>query len=219
MKKVIAFDLDGTLVDTERVAMETLEEYCRELQIVLSEEDHLFIVGRKWSLGVEYLVDKYSIPKTAIELETEAIARYRQKLANDLPSIKGAAEFVRSLYGKYRLFCVSGSHRSDIEFALRKSGIFDCFEGIVGCEDYRESKPSPEAYLTALKRFGLSAEEVLVFEDSKAGVESALAAELPVIRIENDLSLEVVSPFIKKRIPHYENLSPDSIAELFLFSK
>lgn len=209
--KAVFFDLDGTLVDTERVAMETLVDYCTELKIKLSEEDERFIVGRKWSLGIEYLVQKYQLPLSAVEIEFEAISRYRQKLLKHLPPIKGAAAFVKSLVGRYRLICVSGSHREDIKFALKTSGILDCFEGIVGCEDYQESKPSPESYLTALKRYQLEADEVIVFEDSKAGVGAALAAGLRVIRVENDLSPEIAHDSIVSRIRHYDGFSLESI--------
>lgn len=203
---VVFFDLDGTLVDTERVAVETLEAYFREKGMPIRPADRDAIIGRKWSWGVEYLLQRYPAPPgaNAAIVEAEVLQRYRQRLRAELPPMLGAKEFVESLAGRCRLICVSGSHRSDIQFALEASGVWHHFERIVGCEDYDQSKPSPEAYLTALAQAGVAADQAIVFEDSEAGVRSALMAGLKVIRVGKH-AVPIHAPSLVGEIEHYRD--------------
>jgi HAD superfamily hydrolase (TIGR01509 family) len=53
-------------------------------------------------------------------------------------------------------------------------------------EDYELAKPHPEAYLTGLKRFGATKEETLVVEDSFRGLNSAVAAGIECVVVDND---------------------------------
>jgi beta-phosphoglucomutase-like phosphatase (HAD superfamily) len=62
-------------------------------------------------------------------------------------------------------------------------GILDCFQFFLGAEDYARSKPSPEGYQAAFVRLGVQPHEVLIFEDSEAGITSALAAGARVIAV------------------------------------
>ncbi len=50
------------------------------------------------------------------------------------------------------------------------------FQFILTCDDVREGKPNPEIYLRAAQRFGLSAEQMLVLEDSQNGCRAAVAS-------------------------------------------
>lgn len=202
LKEAIFFDLDGTLVDTEKVALDTLREYLVDLNVVLDAADVEFITGRKWDLGVRYLVDRYSLLNSADQIESEVLAAYRSRLRKNLPVIQGAIDFVTRAAKRCRVFCVSGSKRADIEFALKQSEVFPLFESIVGCEDYFSSKPAPDAYLTALLQAKVKPENVLVFEDSPAGVTAALAAGLSVVQISHR-RLESASPLLLHCAPNY----------------
>ena len=212
--QAVFFDLDGTIVDTERVAVETIAEYFAAAGAPISAEDMDFIVGKKWEYGAEYLLARYPLSKTAREAEEEIIDQYRLKLRTRIENIAGAPEFVRSLHGDYRLACVSGSHLKDIRFALERFKILDCFESLVGCEDYKASKPSPEAYLTALARFNLTPGDVVVFEDSHAGLSAAVGAGLRVIQVGTELRIPR-QPLLIKQIRDYHD---SELKKMFAFS-
>ena len=181
--EAIFFDLDGTLVETEGVAVETLDNYFRKAGIKLTADDVSYIVGRKWDLGIRYVLDRYPFSKSAVEVEEEVLIHYRTRLESVLSPVPGAESFVERSAERFRLYCVSGSHRKDIEFALDRLSIATYFSAIVGCEDYPESKPSPQSYLKALEVAGLNADKVLVFEDSEAGLGASLAAGIDTIQI------------------------------------
>jgi len=81
------------------------------------------------------------------------------------------------------------SHR-DIEMGLEKLGMTETFEIIIGKVDVSQGKPHPEVYLKAMARLGLPRENCIVFEDSMAGIQSALAAGIPVAGIASGHSKE-----------------------------
>ena len=90
---------------------------------------------------------------------------------------------MRSLVGHFQLALVPGSSRHEIHWAMDKIGIRDCFEVILGAEDYPLSKPAPDGYLKAMRLFKADAASTMVFEDSEAGIASARAAGLFVVAI------------------------------------
>ena len=71
----------------------------------------------------------------------------------------------------------------NIELGLQKLELENTFEHIIGKVDVNHGKPHPEVYLKALELLGLPAEKCIVFEDSRAGVQSALSAGIKVVGI------------------------------------
>ena len=59
----------------------------------------------------------------------------------------------------------------------------DKFETIVGAEDYKNSKPAPDAYLLAATRLGVAPKDCLVFEDTDMGIQAATAAGMASVKI------------------------------------
>jgi HAD superfamily hydrolase (TIGR01509 family) len=76
---------------------------------------------------------------------------------------------------------VTSSERVDVEQVLREAGLLTRFAEIVCGEDVEQPKPAPNGYQQAVKALG--AECALAVEDSDAGVQSAIAAGLEVVRV------------------------------------
>jgi beta-phosphoglucomutase-like phosphatase (HAD superfamily) len=185
MFKSVIFDLDGTLVDTEPAAAKAVDRCFARWQIKLDASDAGYVTGRTWDSAFEYLFKKYSLPLPLPPAEAgrAILDEYRESLKTDFTVVKGSVEAVKNLRPHCTLGLVSGSHREDIFFILNKLGIDEYFDIILGAEDYPQSKPAPDGYLAALKVLGVPAKNTLVFEDSRAGVQSALAAGTWVVAI------------------------------------
>lgn len=181
--KAIFFDLDGTLVDTEPAAAKIIVETFQEWGLTVNPDDARFITGRTWANAFEYFHQNYKIPLPRAEAEALLMKRYRDSLLREVVEVPGAREAVRSLAAEYPLALISGSSRQDIETALAALQIRHHFEFILGCEDYPRSKPDPISYQTALKKMNLEPHDVLVFEDSTAGIASGRAAGLYVVAV------------------------------------
>jgi len=196
--KVLLFDLDGTLVDTEKLAMKVIAEYCVEKKL-FSQEAPLkniseLIVGRTWKSAIRDFLDLYSISLDPEQLEADLKAKYRQQLNAGVEWIPGITEKLSQFRSKaFFMGIVTGSSRDEVDIILKAHGAHSWFDQIWSAENYAEGKPSPIPFLTAFDEirnqakassgYEVHAHDVLVFEDSVAGMESSSRAGFPFIQV------------------------------------
>ena len=179
----IFFDLDGTLIDTEPSAIEAIKSCFRDWNIPLHREDLAHMMGRTWESGFAHLFPKYAPPFPIAEAKTRILERYRSLVRSDLLYIPGAVQAVLDLSKHFPLALVSGSKRADILWSLETMKIKDCFQLILGAEDYPQSKPAPDGYQKALQILGAQPKTTLIFEDSYVGLCSARTVGAWVVAI------------------------------------
>ena len=180
------FDLDGTLVDSER---ETAEAMARALArhhgIVIEQYDRDFIIGRSWLAIYDSLTQRYpqltwsraeTITRTA-EMRDEVIAELGITV---LPGARRVLEWTRDA-GKRGL--VTGSSRQEVQQVLPHLGDHAAFDVIVAAEDVTRSKPAPDGYQAALAALGLEPGQTIVVEDSEAGITAGRAAGCVVLAV------------------------------------
>ena len=179
----ILFDLDGTLIDSEASAAQTVQTCFLKWGIQIDSADPSYVTGRTWESAFQFLFQKYSLPIPESQAKKEIMQTYRENLETGLIEVPGGRKAVEALAQHYSLALVSGSSRNDILWALKKMKIDHFFQVILGAEDYSRSKPDPEGYKKALTLLQKDASSGLVFEDSTAGIASARAAGLCVAAI------------------------------------
>jgi HAD superfamily hydrolase (TIGR01509 family) len=183
--RAVLLDLDGTLVDSEGLAAQILENYLREHRLVRGRERELSfsVVGRTWRKGVEEAVARgvsFGVPLDLVE--RELILRYRDSLERTgVPEVAGAARAVQALSKRFSVAVVSGSQRAEIELNLKRLGVLDEVRFFLGAEDVPNGKPEPDPFLEACRRLSIPPESCVVFEDSRAGILSALSARIGLV--------------------------------------
>ncbi len=212
--KTILFDLDGTLIDTEPAAAEAVDRCFSTWGIQIEAADATFVTGRTWQSAFDHLFAKYRLPVAADQAAQTVLTAYRDSLARHLPIVPGGAEAVRALAAEYHLGLVSGSHCSEIFFALDKLGIRSHFDVVYGAEDYPRSKPAPDGYLKALGTLGHDAAECLIFEDSSAGIQSALDAGAWVVAITATNHFAQNLALAHHKIPDLRGVTPDWVRQI-----
>jgi HAD superfamily hydrolase (TIGR01509 family) len=213
----VLFDLDGTLVDTERQAAEAVVEAYKAWGIRVSADDAGAVAGRKWETAFELLSARYPAPvepKKAIE---DMKTRYRRILrSRGFDAVPGGAEAVRSLAKDFALGLVSGSDRQDVLDALDFLKIRAHFQVILGAEDYPFSKPHPAGFLKAMVMLGQDPTGGLVFEDSEAGIESAHAAGMTVVAVTSTNHFSHNLGNVAAQVPDLRGVNPAWVRSLKL---
>jgi len=179
------FDLDGTLVDSERQSGEAMARALLAGQgIAIEQADRDFVVGRSWMAIYVRLAERY--PQLAWSRE-ELIARtamMREEVfaEHGVPVLPGARELVARTRHQPRAV-VTGSSRVEVTQVLPLISEHAVFDVIVASEDVARSKPSPDGYLSAIQQLGVLAHECLVLEDSVAGIAAGRAAGCLVVAV------------------------------------
>jgi HAD superfamily hydrolase (TIGR01509 family) len=179
--RAVAWDIDGTLIDSEPLHQRSLIESGAEFGVDLSDlPDEAF---RGVHMRDIWKALKPRFPK-AVDRKTwiAAIERFYVARAPSLSPIPGALETVRWLAERgVAQACVSNSGRKIVDANLDALQIRPAISFSISLEDVSAGKPDPEPYREAARRFALPADAVVAVEDSGAGARSARAAGLYVV--------------------------------------
>jgi len=180
----ILFDLDGTLVDSERENVESVVRAARRWGAELSAEERAFVIGHSWNEIHALIAGNHGLDVTMPVLIAAAVDEKRGLLAADgYRALPGAVAAVRRLGRRSKLAVVSGASRGEVVDALASLGVTDAFALVLGAEDYRRGKPAPDGYALALERLGAAPARSLAIEDATPGIRSARAAGARVVAV------------------------------------
>jgi HAD superfamily hydrolase (TIGR01509 family) len=129
--------------------------------------------------------------RDGLKMPVESVADRREYLYYCLlPQLKAVPEVLEHIdaqHGRIPFAVVSGSGRQSVIKSLSTLELLDKFDVIVGAEDYKRSKPAPDAFLLAAEKLGVQPTNCLVFEDTELGIQSATAAGIPSVRVPSPL--------------------------------
>lgn len=176
--EAILFDNDGVLVDTERLYLQATREVLAGAGVALTEADYVELFLRT-ARGAWHLIDRQLDEAARAALRAARDRRYEELIAaSDDVLIAGASRCVALLSRHYRLAIVTSSDPAPFALAHARTALLPHFELVLTREHYRNSKPDPEPYLTAVQRLGVAPQRCLVIEDSERGLRAAKAAGL-----------------------------------------
>ncbi|MBT9311712.1 HAD family hydrolase [Leptothoe kymatousa] len=179
--KLIIFDCDGVLVDSERLANQVFASILqRECGLSFSQDDMFdTFVGHSSTQCMEIIADILG-KEPPNNLETLYKTEITAALAQDVVAVRGIEKALAEISAP---FCVasSGSHEK-MRITLGKTNLLSTFAGnIFSTSDVRRGKPSPDIYLHAAANMGnVPPKQCLVIEDSPLGVQGAVAAGMTV---------------------------------------
>jgi beta-phosphoglucomutase len=184
----VIFDFNGTLSDDEPILYRIFAELFAEHGRPLSEREYYDELA---GYSDEEIVRRW-LGRDHPDLDAvvaERVARYRTAVGDGSTIGPEARAAVRYAAGRVPVAIVSGAARAEIEPVVDAAGIAGFLYGIVSSDDVVEGKPHPEGYLRALELLDddLRPEQVLVFEDTEAGVASAKAAGMRCVGVTRTL--------------------------------
>ncbi len=215
MIRAMIFDLDGTLVQTERLkaqsyaraAVELCPHDIHESDVIEAFKD---VVGLSRREVATALVERFDLTQKArkrmfefgVDTPWQAFVQvrlqiYAQMLANpDVIRKNQWPHNIALLQEAQRANCKVGlatmSYCPQVQRVLEILELTRAFEFVASRDDVENGKPDPEIYLLVAKELGVSPAECLVIEDSPTGVKAALNAGMSVVAVS--------TPFTQKRL-------------------
>lgn len=202
------FDLDGVLVDSERIYTKIWEA-----------------IERQWPTGIENFA--YKIKGTTLEdiLERNFPEEVREDVTKELIRLEGmmiygpmpgAIEFLDALRAKgIPIALVTSSNGLKMDHLWHDMPDFkDKFDVIITGDEVKCSKPDPEGYLAAARALGVDPRRCAVFEDSLQGVKAGKAAGALVIGVAGTLKASDIQPYSDIVVNAVANVYPDKLEEV-----
>jgi pseudouridine-5'-monophosphatase len=176
--RAVLFDMDGILLDTERIYTEVTQEYVGQWGKTFDWSIKANMVGRPAIDAATYLVEALDLPVAPEDYLRDRESHLLERMADAQP-MPGAEELVRALRSAGVPITVATS--SNRTFFARKTAHnpwFSLFNAIITGDDERigRGKPAPDIFLLAADAVGIPAGDCLVVEDSPAGIAAGNAA-------------------------------------------
>lgn len=177
----VIFDMDGTLLDTQRIFIPAWD-YAGDLQGIKNLGRYIATVCGMNDVGwSNFLIDRHS----NIDME-KFVSDVNYYVAQNLVVrfMPGGEKLLKLLKKNgVKIALASGTNSKKIKSHLKKVGATEYVDVIVGGEEVQNGKPAPDVFLLAAKRLGADPKDCYVLEDSQNGVRSGYAAGMKCIGI------------------------------------
>ena len=180
MFDAILFDLDGTLIDTESLALAAGMAAFTALGHPVDEAFMHSLVGVDLPSAGRRIAAAHPALDTAA-LNSLWQQGFQAAMANGLPLKPGVEMLLAARL--LPMAIVTSSGRAEAHHKLNLTGIAGAFAHVITVDDVQAAKPAPDPYLLAAARLGVQPSRGLVFEDSETGAESAFRAGCTVVQI------------------------------------
>lgn len=181
----IIFDMDGLLVDSEKVYYQANQLAAQKMGFEVTAEDHQAILGTTDTYLRQYFLQKLGSPelvKQFIDLSYKTVDEIIQDQGVTIkPGLVELLDYCDN-HGINRVIA-SSNFRTMVEDFMQSTGLKPRFNQIVSGDEVTHGKPHPEIFLKALDKLAIPAPSALVLEDSPNGILAASKADIPVIMV------------------------------------
>src|SRR3954451_22304626 len=181
--RAIVFDFNGTLSDDEPLLYAVYAELFAEHGRPLTEQEYLDELAGQTE---EEIIRRW-LGRVDEELVRKRIDRYVARASDGSTIDEDARAALRLAAEHVPVGIASAAARREIEPVLAAAGVTELIPALVSAEDVTNGKPDPEPYERVASLLGLDCGEMVVFEDTEAGVASAKAAGAYVVAVTRTL--------------------------------
>ncbi|MFQ9923842.1 MAG: HAD family hydrolase [Beduini sp.] len=185
MLKAVIFDMDGLMIDSERVTFDGYVIECNKLGHTMTKEFYKTLLGKPIT-GIYDQFHKEFGEDFPIEEVIQKVHAYMADLfeTKGVPVKPGLIELLKYLKeNNYKTIVATSSNRHRVDVILENAKIASYFDDSICGDEVSKGKPNPEVFLKSCEKLGVSPDEALVLEDSEAGILAAYSADIRVICI------------------------------------
>ena len=206
MIKAVAWDIDGTLVDSEPLHLKSLILVCKKYNIDISDLPDEYFIGVNL-YGVWQVLQKRFPASLKFDEWAHEINSFYFANSTTLTMRPDASEVINELYIlDITQVAVSNSNRSVVDINLAALGASKIMSFSISLDDVEKGKPDPSPYQMATAKLGLEPYEILAIEDSNSGIISARKAGLLVAAVNVRGYLETTADFSITSLKEIVNL-------------
>lgn len=189
------FDLDGTLISSERTYLHAWQAAAKECRRDLSRALYLRLIGLNAASTITALASVWKSSAEATRFVEKADQHYARLVKLRGHAIRpGIVPLLKRLAAlRFRLAVATSSARKLAADTLAATGLAQYFDSLVGGDEIKRGKPSPEIYLCAAARLKTAPTSCVAFEDSTAGLAAATSAGMFTIVVP-ELAKPVMPP-------------------------
>lgn len=187
--RAVLFDMDGTLIDSEKLWTVALDRTAADLGGRLTSATRRAMVGHDLVNSIDLLLADVGVRRSTAEVAAMLTAHTATLFAGEIDWQPGARQLLdRVRQAGLATALVTATHRELVTLALNTLGPNN-FDAVVCGDEVAANKPDPAPYRTAVDLLGVTADESLAIEDSPNGSASALAAGVPVLVVPSEVEV------------------------------
>ena len=183
MIKAVIFDMDGLMIDSERVTFEGYQHILSKKGKTITEDFYITLLGKPIKGIFQRFYNVYGNDFPIESVITDVHQYMAERFETEgVPLKTGLVELLKYCREKgYRTIVATSSNRNRVDTILKSADIEQYFDDSICGDEVTKGKPDPEVFLKSCMKLGVNTDEAVVLEDSEAGIQASYAAGIKVI--------------------------------------
>lgn len=201
---VFIFDMDGVVVDNANWHLDAFAEFGKKHGLDYPKEEYIKYFGNTNQTIMNSLFNTHLSNDKLVALAEEKETIYRELYGPYIKPVEGLPAFLESAQNQgISIALATSAPTANVDFTLDSTGLKKYFGTITDASMVKHGKPDPEIYLLTAARLGVQPSECVVFEDSMAGIQSALGAGMRVIGVATTHKSEELLMYVSEIIMNF----------------
>lgn len=182
----VLWDLDGVIADTGDYHYGAWQDVFGKKGVTFTKEDFMRHFGQRHDTIIRFALGDGLSREEFDAVTEEKQQNYRRRVAENIRALPGTIELIKSLnQNKIKTAIASSAPLENIDIIIKGLKIDQCFQAITHGTEVTEGKPSPQIFLLAAEKLGVSPGNCVVIEDAIAGVAAAKTAGMKCLAVTN----------------------------------